>query len=272
MLKGGVFINQTTSLVINNYYSIKQFTEDYYRLTFHKYNVKQSGYEKPDENINEWEYVNLTSLENIEANNQFYDYKLDNSLSRSKSKIFEYALCNEFDYFVTLTIDDKKQSRYNLADYIKKLTRFIRYMRDKYNTNIQYLLIPEMHKNGAWHLHGLLKGVTNDMLEINKNGYLDWKEYSDRFGYMSLGKIKSQIAVSKYITKYVSKDLGQGIEREKNMYYVSRGLKQAKKTHEGKLPDHVLNSIKFEFENDYVCILTLNKKEYKKLTENIENS
>ena len=57
--------------------------------------------------------------------------KLLANLSRAKNKVQEYALCNNFDYFVTLTIDRLKYDRYDLKKYYKDLGKFI----NNYNTN-----------------------------------------------------------------------------------------------------------------------------------------
>lgn len=199
--------------------------------------------------------------------------KLSNNIARARTRIFEYAICNNFDYFVTLTVNGQYLDRYNLAGYIKKLGQFIRDYRKKYACDIQYLLIPEKHTDGAWHMHGLLKGIPKEHLKINKYGYKDWEEYSKRFGYISIDEIKSQIAVSKYITKYISKsiDTGRGVtDKESKLYYCSRGLKAAIKIDEGTLNTNQLNNIYFDFENDYIKSVMLNKKEYKKIKKMLD--
>ena len=180
--------------------------------------------------------------------------KLDNNISRAKAKIMEYGLCNDWDYFVTLTLDSKKYDRYNLQSYIKDLGQFLnnynkRQLKDL--PNIRYVLIPEQHDDGAWHLHGLISNLPESHLSINQNGYLDWKSYSDKFGYMSLGKIKSKEKVSRYITKYVSKDLSvRSKELNAKLYYCSKGLKTSILVIEGKPK----TNIDYDFENDYVKI------------------
>lgn len=225
-----------------NYYSIKKYTNNYYKLIVFKVPKKNSGFEV--------EKVGLKYKS--EKKN---DGKLDNNISRAKSRIFEYALCNNFEYFVTLTLDKTKMDRYNLEEFVKKFGQFIRDYRKKYKANVQYLLIPEKHKDGAWHMHGLMKGIPEDHLTINRNGYKDWEEYSKKFGYISLDYIKNKEAVSKYITKYISKSLyGNGVTaKNKKMYYCSRGLKTAEKIKEGTYYSSG-NDIFFDYENEYVKI------------------
>lgn len=242
------------SKVIPNYYSIKKYNNNYYRLTYHNYPIKNGGFE---------EERNYIKVENTE--------KLSQSISRARTMIFDYAISNEFDYFVTLTIDKKKMDRYNLTEYIKKFGQFIRNNRKDKGSKIQYLLIPEKHKSGEWHMHGLIKGINENELSINENGYLDWNEYKKRFGYISLSKVKNNIAVAKYITKYISKSLASDdtvTEKEKKLYYVTRGLNKSIKIYEGSgLNDE---GITYDYTNDYVKVLDMNKEEYNNLMKRLD--
>ena len=91
--------------------------------------------------------------------------KLEESIIRTRSRIYELAICNEWDFFVTLTLDKSKYDRMDLKKYRKDLAQFIRDYNKKYKINIKYLLIPEMHKDGAWHMHGLIIGLPIEHLE-----------------------------------------------------------------------------------------------------------
>lgn len=239
-------IQPTYGKLITDYYTIKKYGENYYKLTFHKMPVKRPGFDS-DECITPSRDINLD--------------KLENNLIRAKSKVFEYSMCNEFEHFITLTLSPAKYNRENLNQYIKELGQFIRNIRRNHNTDIQYILIPEQHKDGAWHMHGLIKGIPSEQLSNNSNGYKDWKAYSDKFGYMSIDNIRSQESVSKYITKYIAKTLevGGGVtEKNKKLYYVSRGLEKSQKIREGTLSSSQLEKIPFEYENDYIRSLTIN--------------
>lgn len=218
------------------------------------------------------------SLEDKEINKLIEELrgeKLDNNISRAKSKIFEYALCNEFDYFITLTLDKSKYDRYNLDKFIKDLGQVIRNRRKK-GEDIQYLLIPEKHKNGAWHLHGLIKGIKDSSLKIFtlddnipkhmkkliKKGrkLYNWTSYYHRFGFCSLEKIHNNIHCAKYITKYITKDIKRNqTELNKKLYYNSRGLKKSTKIIDGEIPTHCLEYLEFNYENDYLKILDISE-------------
>ena len=236
---------------------MKKYNDNAYKLTVCKYPVKNFGFEEGG----------------IKQNRNINDNKLYNNLIRAKMKVFEYSMCNNFEYFVTLTLSPEKYDRYNLTKFIKDLGQFIRDYRKKNSVNIQYLLIPEQHENGAWHMHGLMKGIPEEHLVLNDNGYKDWKAYSEKFGYMSIDNIRNQEAVSKYITKYISKsiDVGKGVtEKNKKLYYASRGLKTAEIIKKGMLSAVEIESIPWQFENDYVKTVMLSNEDLKKVIDIIK--
>ena len=75
--------------------------------------------------------------------------KLSASLSRAKSVIIQYVSCNDFDWFVSLTLDPKRYDRTDLPQFKKDLNDFTKYQRRKHDIEFKYLLIPEPHKDGA---------------------------------------------------------------------------------------------------------------------------
>ena len=184
------------------------------------------------------------------------DEKLKNNISRAKSKIIEYSLCNDWEYFFTLTIDKNKQDRYNLDAYIRSLGNWIGNYNKKYNTNLKYILVPEWHpKNGGWHCHGLFSGVSQDSLIVNEHGYLDMPYYKNRFGWISMSPIKSREKIAFYITKYVQKDITKrNKEMNKHLFYSSNGLKGKTVVFIEDLPIKEENLAWF-YQNDYCGLL-----------------
>lgn len=254
--------SDTTSKVLQNQYSIKAYG-DYYKLILHKRNLYPSGYEKPQQKVK------------IERNQG----KESSNISRARSKIWEYAMCNEFEYFVTFTLNKDKMDRYDLEDFISKLGQFIRDYRKSRNTDIEYLLVPEKHKDGAWHMHGLIKGIKKEELKpfqlkdkipsrikkLIREGRIiyNWSMYAERFGFVTVEKIINNEAVSGYMTKYINKSVGVTVtEKHKKSYYCSNGLKQAKVIKKGTFPTQLRNALNFDFENDYVLIHHIKKHEY----------
>ena len=76
---------------------------------------------------------------------------LDSSRRRARRKIFDYCICNDFDLFVTLTLDKNLIERDHYSAVIKKLNNFLgnRVKRK----GLRYIGVPELHKNGGLHFH-----------------------------------------------------------------------------------------------------------------------
>lgn len=194
--------------------------------------------------------------------------KLENNISRARAKIFEYAICNDWDWFATFTLDAQKYDRYNLEKFKSDISQFIRNFNSRKGTDIKYLLIPETHKDGAWHMHGFIMGLPEEFLRLFtlkeklpkyirdklKKGLpvYDWISYRDKFGFIDLEPIQNQEACSKYVTKYISKTLAEDIkEVGAHLYYCSHGLRTAKEIKRGLLKCE-FNSP--DYENDYVKV------------------
>ena len=76
---------------------------------------------------------------------------LDASRRRARRKIFDYCICNDFDLFVTLTLDKSLIDRNDYSAVIKKLNTFLdNRVRRK---GLRYIGVPEYHKNGGLHFH-----------------------------------------------------------------------------------------------------------------------
>lgn len=181
--------------------------------------------------------------------------KLACNLRRAKSKVLEYCLCNEFDYFVTLTIDKSKYDRYDFPKYYKALSKFLNNYNTNNNTKVQYVLIPEQHKDGAWHMHGLIRGILPKHLKTNEKGCLDWTSYHKKFGYISLSVIKDRNKVASYVTKYITKQMAEN-NRELNthLYYASKKLNTSWELRRGDLTDCAHGKFIYDFANEHVGI------------------
>lgn len=191
------------------------------------------------------EFYRPDNAEEIEEKGRFLS-----SIIRARSRVRELAMCQHWEYFVTLTLDETKQDRFDIADYIKKLGYWIQNYNKKFGTKLQYLIIPEQHKDGAWHAHGLLRGVAPDSLCKNEHGYLDLPYYRNRFGYISLGRVKSHERCASYITKYISKDVKSTSEHMKkgaHLFYASRGLKGKEILWVATTPQHIQGGFKNEY-------------------------
>lgn len=80
----------------------------------------------------------------------------DDNVKRAKDKIFDIAFMNEWDYMVTLTLDQTKIDRYDVKEINKRVGQWLKHQVQR--KDLRYLVIPEYHKDGAVHFHGFFKG------------------------------------------------------------------------------------------------------------------
>lgn len=199
------------------------------------------------------------------------DSKLEENIRRAKSLILEYAFCNPWDWFFTGTLDKEKYDRTNLEKFHKDLTQWFRDYGKKHNISIKFLLVPELHADGvSWHIHGLLRGlplahlkqfVVGDsmgkgLLEKVKKGDLvyNWLPYAKKFGFCDLEPIRNAEAVSKYMMKYINKNLASSVkDLNAHLYYHSRGLNKAETIKKGVMDCSFTPS----YENEYCSVAWL---------------
>ena len=291
--------------------TVKKYN-DRYKLTYLK-TMKISGLEEQKKKKPKKEKNVLTVIDGKEVlyNPYFMDYEADviedyydedrniiyyyvvynksedkvkqvNNLIRAKSTIFELASCNDWQFFCTLTLDKNKYDRYNLKKFNKDLSQFIRDLRKKYKSDIKFLLIPEMHKDGAWHMHGFLDGIPADQLQEfsleavlpeyllkkikNNNTVYNWVGYAEKFGFCVLEEIRDIWKASSYITKYISKSLNESVkELGMHSYYASKGLKRALLVAYGYFDNPEIDGINYDFENDFCKIKWMNEEEYENI-------
>ena len=215
-------------------------------------------------------YVEYDNREPMSERGSVNSRKLENNIARARSKVMEYTLCNDFDFFITLTIDAEKHDRYDLNGFVRVFGQWLyNYSRRKLSNGerIKYLLLPEQHKNRAWHLHGLIMGLPESHLtdfEQRKHprhlickGYRNWQAYEEKFGFCSLSAINSQEAVSRYMTKYITKDFASMTETlNGKLYYCSKGLATSQLVYR----NFITYNGNFDFENDYCKIKWFNNE------------
>ena len=78
------------------------------------------------------------------------------SMRRARAKLRRLALATGFDFFVTLTLDPAKIDRYDGEAVVKALGRWCDNMVRRHG--LRYILVPERHKDGAYHFHGFMAG------------------------------------------------------------------------------------------------------------------
>lgn len=172
-----------------------------------------------------------------------YEDKLPQALSRARRVCLELALCNDWTWFATFTIAKDNYDRKNLDGFYERFSEWLKYQKKKHQVKIPYLLVPEQHGDGSWHMHGFFNGDVDKLLvpfkdlwesgadipyKLVKNDYYNWPEYQKKFGFCSMGKIRNHDATAFYATKYISKSFQGDAQRVGlKLYYCSQGLNRA---------------------------------------------
>lgn len=144
------------------------------------------------------------------------------SMRRARAKLRRLALANEFEWFVTLTLSPDEVDRYDAAAIMKKVNRWLDNMVRR--KGLRYVLVPERHKDGAFHFHGFFAG---EGLEAVPSGHSDSQGHPifnlPQWGYGFTAAIRLYGTYSQavgYVTKYIGKQDG---ERPMGRWYYSGG-------------------------------------------------
>lgn len=157
------------------------------------------------------------------------DYERQKKLWQVRTKIKDYCLSNDFDYFWTITFES---DRYDDDLGFEKMQKWLRKMRDKYGT-FRYIFIPERHKDGALHFHGVTGGFKGKIIDSgvkhmgsDKRWHTVYNCVDCDLGHTTLSRIRDKKACASYVTKYVTKDLmNSPVKKGKKKYWCSRGLR-----------------------------------------------
>lgn len=201
--------------------------------------------------------------------------RFSSSVSRAKNAILGYGKCNDWELFVTFTLDSRKYDRYNLSKWRTDFSQYIRNLRRLKGYDIQYLLIPERHKDGAWHMHGLMSGIPwSDLakfefgvhpVDLVKSGYRFYQGITDKFGFNSFGKIRNSDAATAYCLKYAGKGFAlQDMDAGTHLYYASHGLRKPEKVMDGCSAFYLTHP---DFENEFCAISWIDEAEYKRIVD-----
>lgn len=166
--------------------------------------------------------------------------RLDN-IRRAKQKIYDICACNDWTWFVTLTLDQEEIDRTSVDEVTKK---FQKWLNNKVNRNgLRYLFVFEYHKDQQGiHMHGVINDCDfkftkayhmneDGSYRLNKLGRKipllskkgkrqiynieNWK-----YGHSTAIKVYGDVnTLSGYVTKYITKDS----EKIAGHYYYAGG-------------------------------------------------
>jgi hypothetical protein len=131
------------------------------------------------------------------------------SARRARTAVRDLIACNDLPVFVTLTLDPAKINRYRYDVIVQRLNAWLSNRVER--KGLTYVVVPEYHKDGAIHFHGML----SDTLPMVNSGHKtkkrrviynlpDWT-----LGFTTAVRVpeKERERTRNYICKYITKQL-----------------------------------------------------------------
>ena len=156
------------------------------------------------------------------------EYTAYKSYVRTKKIVYDLARSNRWEWFLTFTFSPDKVNRYDYEDCSKKMSEWLRNMK-RICPDMVYLVVPERHKDGAFHFHGLFLNCWR--FDFSFSGHYD---KSDRpifhvgkynWGFTTATRISDYRKASSYLVKYITKDLCS-VTVNKKRYWVTRNAQR----------------------------------------------
>lgn len=148
------------------------------------------------------------------------------SRSRALNSIYDIARSNEWEWFFTLTFNPEKVNSFDYIACSKKLSDWLHNMKKKV-PDMKYLVVPEKHKSGRWHFHGLFANVDSlefvDSGHVDKKGKIIYNVGNYRLGFSTATKIDDVNRAASYLCKYITKDLCADTKGKKR-YWSSKNV------------------------------------------------
>lgn len=150
------------------------------------------------------------------------------STSRTVNTVYNIARSNEWDWFITLTFNPEKVDSFDYGKCVHKLSVWLSNLR-KIAPDMKYIIVPEKHKSGRYHFHGLMAN-TGDIEFVDsgkhaRNGQTVWNIGNYKLGFSTATRVNDCSKVTKYIAKYITKELCSSTFGKKR-YWASRNCER----------------------------------------------
>lgn len=168
---------------------------------------------------------------------------MERSMRRARAKLRRLALANEFEYFVTLTLDPAKIDRYDSKAVVRSLGQWADNMVRRHG--LRYILVPERHKDGALHFHGFMagRGLKAEDSGVEWDGRPVYNLPQWTLGFTTAQRLYGDYhAAVGYCCKYIGK---QGERPACRWYYSGGALKEPTKLYCDLDYRAVENSVEF---------------------------
>lgn len=139
---------------------------------------------------------------------------------RARSAVRDLALSNDFQYFVTLTFDQRKVDRWDDREVLRVTMNWLdnHVRRD----GLAYVLVPERHKDGAIHFHGFFNGAIEgvDSGHKTQSGQTIYNLPRWPWGFTTAIPVYGEYSAAVgYVCKYITK----GAEKVGGRWYYHGG-------------------------------------------------
>lgn len=156
------------------------------------------------------------------------------SVNRTKNQVYDYSRANLWEWFVTLTFSPEKVvSRYDYDELLKKVQTKFNNIRKRIAPDLKYLIIPERHKDGAWHFHALIAQIGGITMipSIKRKGEQVYNFEQWNFGHTDCTRVKDPVKAANYVGKYITKTLAFHSEGRQR-YLVSNNVNKGQELKE----------------------------------------
>lgn len=202
---------------------IKYYDDTHFKITTYNYQ-NRCDFEKTENKNDDSDYSFVPGLNDIIDNTK---RSIISSHNRAKNMIYDYARSNDFDYFVTLTFNPELVDSFNYFEVSQKLSQWLNNVKKRYALDFKYLFVPELHKSGRYHFHGLIGNIGTlrlvDSGMYTPDGKRIYNLGNYRMGFTTATAITDKQRTATYIGKYITKELSGHIKGKKH-YWVSRNL------------------------------------------------
>lgn len=178
--------------------------------------------------------------------------KATRSLWRAREKIYHLVEANRKrtpkPVFFTLTRADQEK---DIRESNRSIKALMRRLKAELGYSPKYIIVPERHKTGAIHYHGVFFNLP--FISVQRFRRDLWK-----LGYVDLQVPRKIKSVARYLAKYLTKATLTTIPKNEKTYFTSRGLIRPQITLDTNHPEGIMGvleirAVKNGVKYKYVC-------------------
>ena len=201
--------SQPLNLRESNPYEVEQTEREFINFEYNPFDNKLTR-----------KVYNFEDVEKLEKENA------ERSFKRTVQQIHTLSRCSLWEYFVTFTFNSQQVDRYNFDETSRLVRQYLRNQR-RNAPALRYLVVPEQHKDGAFHFHALISNTGNiefaDSGKKTRDKKIIYNLAKWKYGFTTAIEVYNTHGASKYLAKYISKELCD-LTKGKHRYFVSNNL------------------------------------------------